>query len=238
MDTNLFQLTDPREIAKAIKALPKKTPVKAYVQGDLSRVQFSKGKQFGAEGFYVLFGDWKDVSDFLDFYSDRINAYEIEWDRRNSAIPLLDTKETSARVEPGAVVRQGAALGENCIVMMGAVVNIGAKIGDSSMVDMNAVIGARAVVGSHVHVGAGAVIAGVLEPPSSAPVRIGDYVMIGANAVILEGVAVGDHAVVAAGSVVTKDVAPGTVVAGMPARLVKERDEKTDEKTQFLEDLR
>lgn len=238
MDNRFFQLTDPYEIAKEIKALPKKTPVKAYVQGDLSRVQFSKGKQFGADGFYVLFGDWKDVSAFLNYYSDRISASEVEWDRRNSAVPLLDTRETSSRVEPGAIVRAGVSLGEQSIIMMGAVVNIGAKIGSCSMVDMNAVIGARAIVGDFVHVGAGAVIAGVLEPPSAAPVQIGDRVMIGANAVVLEGVRVGDDSVVAAGSVVTKDVPAGTVVAGMPAAVIKKRDEKTKEKTKFLEDLR
>lgn len=238
MDYNFFSLTDPYEIAKAMKALPKTTPVKAYVQGDLSHAHFFKGKQFGIENFHVLFGDWKDVSSFLDLHKEHIESYEIEWDRSNSAVPLLDTKNSGARIEPGAVIRDGVSLGTGSIVMMGAVVNIGAKIGTCSMVDMNAVVGARAIVGDHVHIGAGAVLAGVLEPPSSAPVRISNHVMIGANAVILEGVTVGCHAVVAAGSVVTKDVAPNTVVAGMPAVLIKLRDEKTDEKTKFLDDLR
>ena len=238
MDNNLFQLADPYEIARVIKAMPKKTPVKAYVQGNLSNVQFTKGKQFGGGGFYVLFGDWKDVSAFLDFYKDRIALAELEWDRRNSAIPLLDIKKENARIEPGAVVREGVFLGEGCIIMMGAVVNMGAKIGAGSMVDMNAVIGARAIIGERVHVGAGAVLAGVLEPPSANPVRISDRVVIGANAVILEGVAVGRHSVVAAGSVVTKDVPPDVVVAGTPASVIKRRDKRTDEKTRFLDDLR
>ena len=54
-----------------------------------------------------------------------------------------------------------------------------------------------------------------------APVRIGDKVWIGANATILPGVTVGEGAVIAAGAVVTKDVAPRTVVAGVPARMIK-----------------
>ena len=106
------------------------------------------------------------------------------------------------------------------------------------MIDMNAVVGARAIIGEHVHIGAGAVIAGVLEPPSSHPVRIGDHVMVGANAVVLEGVSGGNCAVIAAGSVVTKNVPANAVVAGSPAQIVKERDGKTDEKTKVLEDLR
>jgi 2,3,4,5-tetrahydropyridine-2-carboxylate N-succinyltransferase len=122
--------------------------------------------------------------------------------------------------------------------MMGAVINIGAEIGENSMIDMNAVIGARGIIGKNVHVGAGAVIAGVLEPPSSVPVVLEDNVLVGANAVILEGVRVGHGAVVAAGSVVTEDVPPNTVVAGVPAKIVKVVDDKTREKTKLMEDLR
>ena len=65
--------------------------------------------------------------------------------------------------------------------------------------------------------GAGAVLAGVIEPPSADPVVIEDNV-IGANAVILEGVRVGEGAIVAAGAIVTQDVPAGAVVAGTPAR--------------------
>lgn len=55
-----------------------------------------------------------------------------------------------------------------------------------------------------------------------APVTIGSRVWIGFNAIILKGVTIGEGAVVAAGAVVTKDVAPYTVVAGNPARLIRE----------------
>ena len=54
------------------------------------------------------------------------------------------------------------------------------------------------------------------------PVVIGDKVWIGFNAIILKGVTVGEGAVIAAGSVVTKDVPPYCIVAGNPARVVKE----------------
>lgn len=52
-----------------------------------------------------------------------------------------------------------------------------------------------------------------------APVTIGDRVFIGANSVIQMGVKIGDEAIISAGSVVTRDVAPRTVVSGVPARL-------------------
>ena len=54
-----------------------------------------------------------------------------------------------------------------------------------------------------------------------APVRIGSDVWLGSNVTVLPGVTIGDGAVVAAGAVVTKDVAPRTVVGGVPAKLIR-----------------
>jgi len=56
-----------------------------------------------------------------------------------------------------------------------------------------------------------------------APVVISDYVFIGPRAIILPGVKIGKAAVVAAGAVVTKDVEPGTIVGGVPAKVIGER---------------
>lgn len=55
----------------------------------------------------------------------------------------------------------------------------------------------------------------------TAPIMIGNHVWIGANATVLKGVTIGDGAVVAAGAVVTRDIPANTVVAGVPARIIK-----------------
>jgi acetyltransferase-like isoleucine patch superfamily enzyme len=61
------------------------------------------------------------------------------------------------------------------------------------------------------------------EPAQPARPKIGHDVWIGSGAIVLRGVTIGDGAVVAAGAVVTRDVAPYTVVAGVPARFLKDR---------------
>ena len=60
---------------------------------------------------------------------------------------------------------------------------------------------------------------------ANAPIRIGDGAWIGAGAIILPGVSVGELAVVGAGSVVTRDVPARTVVAGNPARIIRQAGE-------------
>jgi len=55
------------------------------------------------------------------------------------------------------------------------------------------------------------------------PVVIHDHVWLGANAIILSGVIIGEHAIIAAGAVVTKNVEPYTIVAGVPAKIIKRR---------------
>lgn len=233
-----YNLTDPYEIAKFIKESKKSTPVKVYINGNLDGVDLENIEVYGSNNFYVLYGESEKISDVILNNKDRIKNFRVENDRRNSAIPMLDLLAIDARIEPGAIIRDKVIIGKNAVIMMGAVINIGAEIGEGSMVDMNAVIGARGKIGKRVHLGAGAVVAGVLEPPSKSPCEIGDDVMIGANSVILEGVKIGNGSVVAAGSVVVDDVPAGVVVAGSPAKIVKSVDDKTKNKTQILSDLR
>ncbi len=231
-------LTDPYKIAAYIKNAVKQTPVKLYVNGDLSNVNTSGLKAFGNETSKVLFGDITAIDAFIQAHHAQISDMVLESDRRNSAIPLLNITHLEARIEPGAYIREFVSIGKQAVIMMGAVINIGAVIGEGTMIDMNAVVGARGTIGKYCHIGAGAVVAGVLEPPSKQPVIIEDHVLVGANAVILEGVRIGKGSVVAAGAVVTEDVPEGVVVAGTPARIIKLKDEKTESKTEILKDLR
>ena len=232
-----MKLETSEELISFIKNSQKKTLSKAYINGVIDfkndNIIIFKGEESS-----ILIGDWKEIEAVIEENKQNIKNYFVENIARNSGVPLLDIKNINARIEPGAVIRDRVKIGDNAVIMMGAIVNIGAEIGEETMIDMNAVLGGRAIVGKRCHIGAGTVLAGVIEPPSAQPVIVEDDVVIGANAVIIEGVRVGKGAVVAAGAVVLQDVPAGAVVAGNPAKIVKLKDEKTDEKTKLIDDLR
>lgn len=231
---------DYERIRDLIATSRKKTPVTVHVRHDgpfpVDPAEDLKVFPAGPETT-ILVGEWERVEPVLAA-AEHVIYYHLENDRRNSAIPLLDLKRLESRIEPGCIIREGAEIGSRVIGMMGAVVNIGAVVGDGTMLDMNCVVGARALVGRDCHIGAGAVLAGVLEPPSAEPVVIEDEVLIGANAVVLEGCRVGRGSVVAAGAVVTGNVPEMTVVAGQPARHIKDVDARTRDRTGLLKELR
>ena len=109
-------------------------------------------------------------------------------------------------VELGANVR----IGRGVVLLDHAHVSAGAVLGDHVLVSYLASVGHDTEVGALSSVMPGGHVAG--------DVRVGDRVLIGAGAVVLQGLEVGEGATVAAGAVVTRNVPPGAIVAGMPAR--------------------
>ncbi|MDX8337088.1 MULTISPECIES: 2,3,4,5-tetrahydropyridine-2,6-dicarboxylate N-acetyltransferase [Cetobacterium] len=232
-----MRLETAEELINFIKNSKKKTMSKVYINGTLN-YKNDEIFSFKGEDGVILIGDWKEIEEILKNNKETIKNYYVENLNRNSGVPLLDTKNINARIEPGAIIRDKVKIGDNAVIMMGAVINIGAEIGEGTMIDMNVVLGGRAIVGKRCHIGAGTVLAGVIEPPSAQPVIVEDDVMIGANAVVIEGVKIGKGSVVAAGAIVLEDVPAGAVVAGNPAKIIKLKDEKTSEKTKLVDDLR
>eukprot|EP00877_Chromochloris_zofingiensis_P014377 jgi/Chrzof1/9193/Cz03g39110.t1 len=116
--------------------------------------------------------------------------------------------------------------GYNVHIGPGSYMNFGCTVLDCNVVK----IGARVLFAPNVqlyaatHPLSGHVRQGTKGPELAKPITIGDDVWVGGGAIILPGVTIGEHAVIGAGSVVTKHVPPYTVVAGNPAKVLKELD--------------
>ena len=123
-------------------------------------------------------------------------------------------REDGVRVVPPAVVRRGAYVARNA-VLMPSYVNIGAHVGEGTMVDTWATVGSCAQIGRNVHLSGGVGIGGVLEPLQAGPTIIEDDCFIGARSEVVEGVIVERGAVLSMG-----------VYVGQSTRIYdRERDE-------------
>ncbi len=222
-----------------------------------------------SDGWQV--NEWLKKAVLLSFRSTESDLMEGGFTRFYDKVPLKysnyrldDFRAQGARVVPPAVVRRGAYVAPD-VVLMPSYVNIGAYIGAGSMIDTWATVGSCAQIGRNVHISGGAGIGGVLEPLQAAPTIIEDDCFIGARSEIVEGVVVEQGAVVSMGVFIgqstriydrdSDEITFGRVPAGavvvpgsLPSKdgryslacavIVKRVDEKTRARTSINELLR
>ena len=127
------------------------------------------------------------------------------WDKVPSKFDGWEAPQFEAagfRAVPGAIVRRGAFIDRN-VVLMPSFVNIGARVGEGSMVDTWVTVGSCAQIGSGVHLSGGVGIGGVLEPLQANPTIIEDDCFIGARSEVVEGVVIGQGSVLSMGVFIT-----------------------------------
>ena len=114
---------------------------------------------------------------------------------------------------PSSTVSRWASIGPGSQLLPGSIVNAGAALGKNVIVNSGAIVEHDCVIGDHVHIATGARLAST--------VHVGTGAHVGASATVRQRIRIGEGAVVGAGAVVVKNVEPGAVVVGVPARPIR-----------------
>ena len=125
-------------------------------------------------------------------------SYFDKIDSKFSGFDEAEMRASGVRMVPPAMVRRGAYLARNTVVLP-SFVNIGAYVDEGSMVDSSVSVGSCAQIGKNVHLSMGVSIGGVLEPMQAVPTIIEDNCFIGVHSAIVEGVIVEENSVVSMG---------------------------------------
>ena len=187
---------------------PGRTPAGLAGQIDECIELLDSGRARVAErqGERWVVNEWLKKAVLLYFRTRENTVVEAGFTRFYDKVPLKyadataeQLREGGARIVPHAVVRKGAYIAPNT-VLMPSYVNIGAYVDAGTMVDTWATVGSCAQIGRNVHLSGGVGIGGVLEPLQASPTIIEDDCFIGARSEIVEGV------IVEAGSVISMGV--------------------------------
>jgi len=150
---------------------------------------------------------WVKRGVLLNFTLRDISGYEYGDVTYNDVLPVQDSRDFGTRgsrnTPDGTVVRRGANVCADVILMSPSFVNIGARVGDGTLVDSCDTIGSCAQIGANVKVGANTLIGGVLEPVEDAPVIVEDGVSLGAGCRVTSGFVVGADSVVGENTLLT-----------------------------------
>ena len=151
--------------------------------------------------------EWVKEGILLNFGLREIEAHTYGGVDYHDVLPLRETGDLPGRgtrnTPDGTVVRRGAYVGSDAILMSPAFVNIGAYVGDGTLVDSCDTVGSAAQIGDDVKLGANTLIGGVLEPVEAAPVVVEDGVSLGAGCRVTSGFVVGENSVVGENTLLT-----------------------------------
>jgi 2,3,4,5-tetrahydropyridine-2-carboxylate N-succinyltransferase len=209
-------MSDPQRLQRLIEAAferrsdlnPRNVPQELAAALDESLELLDRGEARLAEqrdGEWIVH-QWLKKAILLSFRTRENEVVDAGYTRFYDKVPLKyaqasaeQLQASGTRVVPHAIVRKGAYVAPN-VVLMPSFVNIGAYVDSGSMVDTWVTVGSGVQIGKNVHLSGGVGIGGVLEPLQGRPTIIEDDCFIGARSEIVEGV------IVEAGSVISMGV--------------------------------
>ena len=174
-----------------------------------------------------IVNEWVKRGILLNFGLRETEAREYGDVTYHDVLPLRETEDLGQRgtrnTPDGTVIRRGAYVGSDAIMMSPSFVNVGAHVGDGTLIDSSDTVGSCAQIGENVKLGANTLIGGVLEPVEDSPVIVEDDVSLGAGCRVTSGFRVGENSIVGENTLLTPripvyDLVEETVLYGeLPA---------------------
>lgn len=133
-----------------------------------------------------------------------------------STISKLDMELVNA-IHPSSIISKSVKMGKGNSISAGAIINVGVEIGDCNIINTGSTIDHNVSIGSFININPGVNIAG--------GVTIGDYSIIGIGAAIKDDIQIGRNVTIGAGAVVIEDIPKNSVAIGIPAKVVKYKED-------------
>ena len=186
-----------------------------------------EGKPAGPWDETRIIGNFYDLQELLSAHPDLSYRYITAVGNNEVRRTLVEKVERlrAPNLEPWSLIHPGALLGRDVqigpgtCVAPGSVVTTRVRIGRHCILNVNSSVSHDCAVGDFVNINPGAVIAG--------NVRIGEGCYIGAGATIIENRSIGDWTVIGAGAVVIDDIPAHVTAVGVPARVIKHHQART-----------
>lgn len=120
-------------------------------------------------------------------------------------------------IHPTAIISQKAVIGEGSLVLAGAIIQTNCKVGAHSIINTKSSVDHDCKLGNFVSVAPGATLGGKVE--------VGDFSIISLGANVIHSVKIGEHSLIGAGSTVIKNIPSYKIAYGVPARIIRDRNE-------------
>ena len=179
----------------------------AVLEAFLDRLEAGEVRAAEKRGGEWEANEWVKQGILLNFGLQSIGTHGHGGVDYHDVLPLRDTADLPERgtrnTPDGTVIRRGAHVGSDAILMSPSFVNVGAHVGDGTLVDSCDTVGSAAQIGDDVKLGANTLVGGVLEPVEAAPVVVEDGVSLGAGCRVTSGFVVGEGSVVGENTLLT-----------------------------------
>lgn len=137
---------------------------------------------------------------------------------RERIVSRIKVNQYICAIHPSAIISPKAIIGDGTVVMQGSIIQTGSRIGRHCIINTGASVDHDCEIEDFVHIAPHATLAG--------GVIVGKSSWIGIGACIKQGIKIGKNVIIGAGAVVINDVPDGVVMAGVPAKLIRCRDEE------------